>query len=684
MTKLYLCSLKLPTIKNIADIPNIETFLSPYLITTRKKEADIFAGWGRRPSMSRALKSGKPILCLEDGFLRSVDFIQGQKNPPLSIVLDKTGIYFDSTKPSDLEKILTTKKFTKKETDRAKNCITKIQEYGLSKYNNGQAYTRKQLGIPAKKQCVLIVDQCYKDASITYGQADAKSFLTMIETARKNHPDALLLLKTHPDVLAGRRKGYLQRFYKQPNTFILTQNITPTSLFKLVDDVYVVSSLLGFEALCAGKNVHVFGQPFYAGWGACATELIFERRKGIKRSVEELFHAAYIDYSRYLDPYTGTLTDIETTIETLHKLRQQRFQTDINYHCLGFKRWKQSHILPFLAHTSGKIIFHKKPPVLGKNDRLVLWASKETPSLSKQYPTLLRMEDGFIRSVGLGSDLVKGMSLVLDKTGIYYDPNTASDLERILNKNDFSKDILKQAEEIKKTILSLKLSKYNADNSQLDKSAWPKNKEIIFVPGQVSNDASIRCGAIGEIKTNLDLLKEARKTNPKAYILYKPHPDVTSGNRIGYIPTHIAKNYVDEVITGVHIQDILPHIDAVHTITSLVGFEALLLGKSVHCYGMPFYAGWGLTHDSVTINRRKTRLNLNKLIAGALLCYPSYWDWTNSIPINAEQCLERLNNERKIFSYAGTKTLYKFLRQQGTRLWLNIKLTFQSYLNNSH
>jgi capsular polysaccharide export protein len=34
---------------------------------------------------------------------------------------------------------------------------------------------------------------------------------------------------------------------------------------------------------------------------------------------------------------------------------------------------------------------------------------------------LWRMEDGFIRSSGLGSDLLAPLSLVLDKTGIYYD-----------------------------------------------------------------------------------------------------------------------------------------------------------------------------------------------------------------------------------------------------------------------
>ena len=39
---------------------------------------------------------------------------------------------------------------------------------------------------------------------------------------------------------------------------------------------------------------------------------------------------------------------------------------------------------------------------------------------------------------------------------------------------------------------------------------------------------------------------------------------------------------------------------------------------------MPFYAGWGLTHDEKTCERRKRNLTINELIAGAYIIYPRY------------------------------------------------------------
>ena len=60
--------------------------------------------------------------------------------------------------------------------------------------------------------------------------------------------------------------------------------------------------------------------------------------------------------------------------------------------------------------------------------------------------------------------------------------------------------------------------------------------------------------------------------------------------------------------------------------TSLSGFDALLRGKRVVVYGRPFYAGWGLTEDRLSIPRRQRQLTLDALVAGALLRYPIYWD----------------------------------------------------------
>ena len=57
----------------------------------------------------------------------------------------------------------------------------------------------------------------------------------------------------------------------------------------------------------------------------------------------------------------------------------------------------------------------------------MVWAGK-----SAGHESALRVEDGFLRSRGLGADLIPPLSLVLDDMGIYYDPNSPSRLETLI------------------------------------------------------------------------------------------------------------------------------------------------------------------------------------------------------------------------------------------------------------
>ena len=88
--------------------------------------------------------------------------------------------------------------------------------------------------------------------------------------------------------------------------------------------------------------------------------------------------------------------------------------------------------------------------------------------------------------------------------------------------------------------------------------------------------------------------------------------------------------------------DLLMAVDEVHVLTSLAGFEALLRGKSVTCYGLPFYSGWGLTEDVVPNPRRNRRLSLDELVAGALIEYPVYLSRMSDALITPEQALDEL------------------------------------------
>lgn len=83
--------------------------------------------------------------------------------------------------------------------------------------------------------------------------------------------------------------------------------------------------------------------------------------------------------------------------------------------------------------------------------------------------------------------------------------------------------------------------------------------------------------------------------------------------------------------------------DEVHTLSSLAGFDGLLRGKAVFTYGLPFYAGWGLTHDALApVPWRHRTLTLDMLCAGVLLRYPLYWDWRTRLFTTPEAVVEQL------------------------------------------
>ncbi|MDE5603020.1 MAG: hypothetical protein K2I71_03755 [Helicobacter sp.] len=315
---------------------------------------------------------------------------------------------------------------------------------------------------------------------------------------------------------------------------------------------------------------------------------------------------------------------------------------------------------------------------LNKNCEIFIWGRKnffEVESYAKDHKLkITRVEDGFIRSIALGSDLTRPFSLVFDDLGIYFDPTQPSRLEHILQNVTFPPSLLYEAELLKDQILKNKISKYNMDSHK--KLNIPQDKTIILVPGQVEDDASIIYGASGE--TNLSLLKRVRKENPQSYILYKPHPDVLSGNRIGQIASQIALEYCDEIVDNVSLSSVIEAVDEVHTLTSLSGFEALLYGKKVVTYGMPFYAGWGLTQDKIPIPRRKRKLKLEELIAGAYILYPQYIHPKTLQICSPNALIKALQEEKTKINknkfYAIKYKIYAFLSRRGQKFCSYFKL----------
>lgn len=282
------------------------------------------AGWGRKiPVASRVARFvGLPFVSIEDGFLRSVR-VGPDGDPPLSLVVDLTGVHYDARSPSDLETLLERGGWETPElTARAEAGIAAIRRLRLSKYNDGLELDDVALGLPPRREGrrrVLVIDQTRGDKSIVGGLARDDTFGQMLDAAVAENPGADILIKSHPSVIAGKRRGHFDATVVSGRATMIAAKVNPWSLLERVDRVYAVSSQMGFEAVLAGLPVTCFGMPFYAGWGITDDRVACARRTR-RRTVAEVFAAAYLVYARYVDADQRRPATFEVCVDTLSRL----------------------------------------------------------------------------------------------------------------------------------------------------------------------------------------------------------------------------------------------------------------------------------------------------------------------------------------------------------------------------
>ncbi len=597
-------------------------------------DCDFVGVWGHSPTAPRgeAMADHKDadIVRVEDTFLRSVR-LGRDGDAPIGLNIDMRGVHFDPNTPSDLETILTENPLDNTALlNRARAGIETLKSGHLSKYN---AYDPALP--PPDPGYVLVVDQTRKDASIKASGADSNTFREMLFFALTEHPGARVIIKTHPETAAGHREGYFTEKDCDSRIQLCDAPLSPWALLEGAIAVYTVTSQLGFEAILAGHKPVVFGQPFYMGWGLSDDRKPLQRRQR-RLTRAQLFAGAMLIYPKWYDPFHDRLCSFEEATATLAASARAWRDDHKGWVAADMRLWKRAP-LQKLFGTQKRVIFTKGKSAARRADssgrQLMRWANTGATDA-----TLL--EDGFLRSRGLGADLIAPLSLVLDKIGIYYDATRPSGLENLINSAaDLREDERARAAALISRILDAGLSKYNlSKQTPID---MPKGRRIL-VPGQVEDDASIRLGCT-DVSTNQGLLQAARAANPAAIIAYKPHPDVEAGLRPGAVPG--ALQWADIILADVDPIAVLDHVDEIWTLTSLLGFEALLRGKKVTCLGMPFYAGWGLTDDrALPIPRRHARVDIVALTHAALIAYPRYFDPITGLPCPVEVVVDRLEN----------------------------------------
>ncbi|MDN7633682.1 capsular polysaccharide biosynthesis protein [Burkholderia cepacia] len=463
---------------------------------------------------------------------------------------------------------------------------------------------------------------------------DPEVFRRMVATARANHRGADIRILRSKDRAHGK---WLSAIIDSPLP-VMDASTLPFPMLPEVDHIYALGAIEGLFGLLAGASVHVYAEPFYAGWGLTQDEGTFPERRA-RPTLVEFFEAIFLHHCGYLDPVThapGRFEQLLTHLE-LQRAVRSRFAELACLAGFRFQWWKRPFATPFLVAGGGVLRWTTVPDIHDATEYAVLWGARNAGELSPASRHV-RIEDGFIHSDGLGSDMSPPASQVIDKRGIYFDASRPSDLSELLNTAEFSEEELVRAKSLRANIVSTGISKYNLGRRR---PSWtpPSSTTVVLVPGQVADDASIKLGT-GHIRDAEALLHAVRHARPSAFIVYKPHPDVLSGNRKGLV--HAAQ-LADIVDTDSDLLSLIDVADEVHTMSSLAGFDALLREKAVFTYGMPFYAGWGLTQDHLPIPWRHRTLTLDMLVAGAFVRYPIYWDWKLRLYTTPEAAIHRLS-----------------------------------------
>ncbi|WP_068409932.1 hypothetical protein [Labrenzia sp. OB1] len=380
-----------------------------------------------------------------------------------------------------------------------------------------------------------------------------------------------------------------------------------------------------------------------------------------KRSIapETVLDSILTQNSVWFSPYTGQPVDWPEALQVFHTVQSNWQENHRASHCYGAQYWNHPSIRATFSGRGGDVTFHETreetiAAARQSGGQILSWAGRTDAAFEEACSVaeipLLRIEDGFLRSVGLGAGLARGAMLAVDDLGIYYDPSRPSRLEVLLKDQELSEAEKHRGKHLVELIGAARVSKYNFGKSR--KFSFPAGKTTVLVPGQVADDAAIRKSMSGTIdcantpNVNLDLLKLVRARYPDAYLVFKPHPDVETGLRKGKVDRQTALKYADEIAEDANIIDLIEAVDSVETFSSLSGFEAILRGKKVTVHGSPFYAGWGLCEDLTDIPGRGRARSLPELVYLALVKYARTVDPVSLLPCTPEFLVARLSEQR--------------------------------------
>ncbi len=627
----------------------------------------VAVGWGARPSGLAARKdaaaTGCRLLLLEDAMVRSLK--PGQARV-YGLVADSRGFYQEPSGPSDLLAALnggTPAGWMNCGPGDPLEVARLMARFRRIRASTSHWYPGDFRKAPRPEEPgVMVVHQAQSGASPA--PDGTRVFDRMVRDALDEHPQEPVYVRT-----AAAPAGFPQWVMTERRVKPLPPDLSAAACFEFCREIYVPTSPVGMEGLIHGRTVKTYGWNFYAGWGLTedrGAEALPNRETKI--DMQRLFEAAYLQYAHYFDPDDGEPCGLDRILDHL-EIQQTIWAQDAGTRVtVGWKPWKRGLAEDFVNGPGSRIrhagSFEESVAMAaaGPDGKLMVWGA--APAHPRPTAPVIRVEDGFLRSSGLGAMFHRPLSWVFDDVGIYFDSRSPSRLEHILQAGDFSASELAEAAELAAFLRERRLTKYNLSGA---KASWSrreaKGRKVILVPGQVEADASIACGS-PDVRSNSELLNRVRESAPAAFLIYKVHPDLVAGARHGSVLPDDVRQLADLIVTAGNVLDWLDECDEVHTMTSTVGFEALIRRVPVVTYGLPFYAAWGLTTDRLDCPRRNRRLTLEELVCGALMRYPRYLnpetgEFTTALKAAGILALHSLAGDRRTWHLKAVSKLKK-------------------------
>lgn len=314
----YLKDYKTAFLMGKVTLNKIKRLNDTFIKNIDEKEITFFI-WGKKDDFffSRYLDSLKlkgikvNKVYVEDGFVRSIN--SGVLHSrPASLTFDTVANHFEN-KENDLEKLLSNYKLSEHEKAEAKIYLDIFRDLRITKYFDPNPFDNEKFENEiSNKKAVLVIGQVEDDASIITSKSKIKTNHELVSLAIKENPNSKIYYRPHPDYFAEIREDK-----NKNNVYKLCDVLSPaTSIFEIlgvVDKVYTISSLAGFEAVIHGKSVAVLGTPFYSNWGLTDDRTTINRRQR-KLSIEEIFYIAYIKYPKYMSMVSDEPSSLIETI----------------------------------------------------------------------------------------------------------------------------------------------------------------------------------------------------------------------------------------------------------------------------------------------------------------------------------------------------------------------------------